>query len=175
MGTVVGLDLSLRASGVCALPTPWNQDMRLARVMHVGAELTKEATATMRIERMVRIANTIVAFCRSVNAGRVFIEDHAFGLSSTNNANQTIEMTGIVKAAIYTEIGSAVEPVHASRARKILLQQLPRKDIKKFAQANVKRLGGVVQSWSEDEIDSFVIANAGIMLTGGVAMTFPGT
>jgi hypothetical protein len=173
-GTVVGLDLSLRASAICALPCPWDHDMAAARVMHVGADLTKEATPRDRLDRMVTIADALLAFCKDVQARRIYIEDHAFGLASTSNANQTIEMTGVVKALLYTEWGIAPEPIHSAKARKILLQQLPRKDVKKFAQRNVKLLGGQVAEWTEDEIDAFVIANAGIMLAGGVAMTFLG-
>lgn len=174
-GTIVGLDLSLRAPAACALPCPWDLDMGAARVMHAGAELTKDATPAEHLERMLDIADAIVSFCHEVRAQRVYIEDHAFGLASTANANKTIEMTGIVKAWVKCKVGIAPEPIHSAKARKILLQQLPRKGAKEYAQRNVKRLGTYVAKWTEDEIDAFVIANAGIMLAGGVAMSFPGT
>lgn len=174
VGTVVGLDLSLRASAFCALPCPWDHDMSRVRVMHVGAALTKEATPFARISRMALISDALLAFCKEVQARKIYIEDHAFGLASTSNANQTIEMTGGCKLALFNDWGAVAEPIHSSRARKILLQQLPRKGAKEYAQRNVKRLGCVVATWTEDEIDAFVIANAGIMLAGGVAMSFPG-
>lgn len=147
--------------------------MKHALVMHAGAELSKDSTVEERLERMMKIADDIVGFCHRVGARRVFIEDHAFGLASTANANQTIEMTGIVKAAVKLSIGCAPIPIHSAKARSILLQKLPRKGAKDFAQRNVKRLKGVT-TWTEDEIDAFVVANAGIMLSGGVAMSFPG-
>lgn len=176
-GTVVGLDLSLTASAACAMPLGWDQNLKKLRTHIFGYKLEAEAPQKERIARMVSIADGILEFCREVQARFVYCEDHAFGAGG-RNANQTIEMTGIVKARLFDEWGVVVQPIVVSSARKTLLQHVPRGVgkgfAKKFTVRNVKRLGGPTASWTEDEVDAFVVTNHGLMLLGGTAMTFEG-
>lgn len=172
-GTCVGLDLSLTASAACAVPLNWNHDLALVKTYIVGRKLTLEATPQDALDRMLEIADGIFEFCRTVQARHVWIEQHAFGAQG-RNANQTIEMTGIVKAKLYEDWGIVVVPIVASSARKILLQRLPRKDVKKFAVRNIKRLGGQAATWTDDQCDAFCVVNAALMKIGGTAMTFLG-
>lgn len=179
-GSIVGLDLSLRATACAAIPLDWaTQDLAAVRMKILGAELTKTATREETIDRMIDIADGVIKFCHEVQARGVFLEDHAFGMGG-QNANQTIEMTGIVKAWLREHWGVAAIPVASASARKTLLQHVPSSRgqpkgfVKKFVARNVQRLGPVAQAWTLDEIDAFVVANHGLMVRGGVAMTFMG-
>ncbi len=120
---------------------------------------------------MVTIADGILAFCKEVRARAIYVEDHAFGKGG-RNANQTIEMTGVVKARLFDDWGAVVLPVASASARKTLLQNLVRSEVKAWVVKNVRRLGGPAMKWTPDEIDAFCIMNHGLMLEGGVAMTY---
>lgn len=170
----IGLDLSLRASAACAIPLDWGQ--RLDRVVTeiFGSDLKADAKEEERLRRIDEIATGVSRFIRSVStAPKIFLESYAFAQSGSH-AREVAELTGLVKWSLWKEWGEAPTPIVASRARKILLQKLPRKDVKSFVHRNVKRIPGA-DGWTNDEADSFTIANVGVMLMGGVAMTFEGT
>lgn len=179
LGHVVGLDLSLTATGMCALPLDWSFALEEVKTSTCGYALDAGATARERIVRATEIADAVFDFCKAHQARAVYVENHAFGAGGAR-ANETIEMTGIVKAKLFDDWGIVVEPVVASSARKTLLQKLPsprgqkRGALKAWVVANVRRLGGPALGWSEDEVDAFVCANMGLMLRGGTAMTFLG-
>ena len=171
--TVVGLDLSLTGTAACALPIGWDHDMYRARTMKAGYMLPNDSTPEAYVQRLVSIVDAVVEFCQRRKAKYVFVEGYAFS-AMLSRAHSLGELGGVVKKDVYIRLQKVVTPIVVSRARKILLQKLPRADSKKFTIKNVKRLEGPSWGWSEDECDSFVIANAGLMMTGGVAMTFPG-
>lgn len=172
-GTIVGLDLSLRAAAACAIPFNWDHDLDNVQMEIFGEKLGTDATPLDYIQRIVTIADGVLAFCQRVQARKVYVEAYAFSQGG-RNATQLAELGGAVKSRLYDEWGIAACPIVASSARKILLQKLPRSDIKKFVTNNVKRLGGRALGWTHDEIDALVIANAGLMREGGLAMTFEG-
>ncbi len=170
---VVGFDLSLRATAACALPLEWDLDLERAVTTTSGYPLDSEADAEALIRRVDHIVRDLVLFCGVYRAKHIFIEGLAFSQQS-NRAHALAELHGAVKLTFFRELGIVVEPFTASFARKVLLQKLPKKDSKAFTLANVRRFTAVAE-WTEDEIDAFVVANAGLMRTGGVAMSFPGT
>lgn len=178
-GCVVGLDLSLRASACAAIPFAWGHDVSRVKMKILGRELSRDASEQDHVDRMIEIADGVIEFCRDVQARAVFMENHAFGMGGAN-ANRTIEMTGIVKAWLRDQWATTGVPVHSASARKTLLQNVPngRGEKKGFVKAyvarNVRRLGGPTLAWTEDEIDAFVVANHGLMVSGHVAMTFSG-
>lgn len=172
-GSVVGLDLSLRASAAAAVAFNWDQKLVSVKTRTFGCELEDASSQRERIQRMVNIADGVLAFCKETQARAVYVEDHAFGMGG-RSANQTIEMTGIVKARLFDDWGVVVVPVASASARKTLLQHLVRSDVKKWVVKNVRRLGKESLHWSDDEIDAFVIMNHGLMVQGGTAMTFLG-
>ena len=125
--------------------------------MIVGQDLEAKAPQVERAKRMILIADAVVDFCKEVRASIVYVEDHAFGAGG-QNANQTVEMTGVVKVRVYEALGIAAMPVAASSCRKTMLQKLVRSNVKKWVVRNVRRLGGPALKWTDDEIDSFVVS-----------------
>lgn len=171
--TVVGLDLSLTGTAACALPLGWDHDMYRARTMKSGYMLPNDSSPEDQVKRLITIVDDVVDFCDRRRAKHVYIENYAFS-QKQSRAHALGELGGTVKKEVYQKLGLVVIPVVASRARKILLQHLPRADSKKFTIKNVKRLEGPSWGWTEDECDSFVVCNAGLMFVGGTAMSFPG-
>jgi len=170
---VVGLDLSLRAAAVCAIPIGWGQDLTKVVTAVFGASLTQDATTRDRLERLIQIAHDIELFCIHHKATHVATEAYAFAARSSS-AHALAELGGVVKTRLLDHLDIVTESIVASQARKTLLQKLPRKKVKEYTLRNVRRLGGVTKTWTDDEIDAMVIANHLLMTCGGVAMTFEG-
>lgn len=174
---VVGIDLSLRAAAACAIPCPWDFDMKKVRMVRAGYALTNDASPRDKIERAIQIAHDVCVFCVNVKALRVAIEEYAYAAGGSN-AHLTVECGGHLKADILQTLDVAVYPVQASTARKVLLQRVPGKmgpgKTKPWVVANVKRLGGPALEWTDDEIDAFVVANTVLEHAGATALSFPG-
>lgn len=171
---VIGLDLSLRGPAAAWLPRDWKGDTRQVRIGGGwGLDLEIGAPYAERTQRMIRIADGVVAFCKANPAEGIYIEDHAYK-AQTSRATETHEMTGVVKADVFRAIGLPVIPIQAPTARKILLQKLPRSNVKQWVEDNVRRLGGEAVYWTADQVDAVVVANAGADLLGWTALSFPG-
>lgn len=178
---VVGVDLSLRAAAACAIPCPWDFDMKKVRMVRAGYALKKDATNRDKIDRGIQIAHDVSVFCVNVKALRVGLEEYAYAAGGAN-AHQTVECGGMLKADVMNTLDIDVYPVQASSARKILLQkgrlagdELKKwGDTKKWVEANVRRLGGPALEWTHDEIDAFVVANTVLEHAGATALSFPG-
>ncbi len=172
--TVVGLDLSLNAAAACSLPIKgWKQSPASACVFQVGRKLQRGSSQKEQLDRIEFITQNLVDFCKRVHARRIYIEDYAFS-QGQSMARAIGELGGVVKHEIRKQLHIVVSPVVASHARKIMLQWLPKKDVKPYVVWNVKRLGGSATGWTDDQIDAFVVANYGIMRSGGQAITFEG-
>jgi hypothetical protein len=172
-GTVVGLDLSLTGAAACALPCPWDGDLSRVRMMPMaGYKLTNDATVTDQRERIIDIRDRVLDFCKSVQAKRITVEAYAF--SASGKITMLAELCGVVKIDLWENWGVSVESVHASSARKLLLQKLPARDSKLFVKVNVQRLGGPALGWTMDQIDALVVANHALS-TVGTALSFPGS
>ncbi len=184
-GYVVGLDLSLRAAGACAIPVGWD-GMSLGRIRMAvfGGEL-KDPTEHQRLERMHGIAKGIAEFCRALTPHglapvHVFVEQYAFSRGQAHS-HLLGECGGIVKYRLWRKLNLVAMPVINTSARKTLLGIIPKKDpvtkkaikAKEIVWKNVRRLGGSACEWTNDEVDAFVVANHGIMLLGGTPMSFP--
>lgn len=172
-GTVVGLDLSLRGSAACALPCPWDGSIKHVRQMKpAGYELRNDASALEQLERIIEIRDSVLDFCREVQARKVWIEDYAF--SASGKITMLAELAGNVKMELHENWGVVVEKIHASSARKILLQKLPKADSKKFTEVNVRKLDGQTKDWTGDQVDAFVVANA-CLSSVSTALSFQGS
>lgn len=172
---MIGLDLSLTSAGMVAIPLGWNHDMSKVAVGTCGYPLTHEATLEDHYDRYLQIAHDVSLFCVNHKARHVYAEDHAFGAGGASSA-RTKEMTGIVKAELYDDHDLVVVPVQAARARSVLLGRVPRQGkgkTKGYILRNVRRLPWTTY-WNDDQCDAFTIANYGVMVSGGTAMTFPG-
>lgn len=174
---VVGLDLSLRSTGLCALPVDWDFDLRNVKMGRTGYELRKDSTPKERIERLAQIAHDVSVFCVNAKAIRIGQEEYAYGAGGSR-ALELAESGGAVKVDLLETLGLASYPVQASNARKVLLQHVPRLGkgkTKPWVIANVRRLGPIAETWTEDQCDAFVVANTVLMHAGYTAMSFPGT
>lgn len=171
---VIGLDLSLRAAAACSIPLNWDQDLKKVTMAKFGYELDEDATERDKIDRLISIAHDVCVFCINEKAHRIAAEAYAFSAQSSS-VTKLAELGGHVRADVLQTLDIAIETITPSRARKVLLQNCPSRDSKKFAVRNVKRLKGPTKHWTEDECDAFVIANCLLMHAGGVAMTFEGT
>lgn len=173
--TIVGLDLSLNAAAVCALPVNWQYQMAEIRTHVVGYGVAKTDDEDARVERLDRIAASIVAFCKANKATHVAVEEYAFS-QGQSRAHALGELGGVVKLEIRRAFGKAPLPIVASSARKLLLQKARMKGVKDktYVVHNVRRLGSIAMRWTDDEIDAFVIANAMIERTGGIPLTYEG-
>lgn len=170
----IGLDLSLTGSAACWLPWGWEGDTGAVRHATWGYPLTKEATLEEQVDRMIHIAEGVTAWCREHPHRNVYVENYAFSQASTS-ATTLRELGGIVKAEFRRRLGKVPIPVTASSARKTLLQRLPKAKLKQFTEDNVRKLGGEALYWNADVVDALVCANHGVMLEGGVPLSFLGT
>lgn len=171
--SIIGLDLSLRSTAACWIPPGWEGDINAVIMTSVGQELTKEATNEQRIERILAIADHLVAFYLKFGADAVYIEEYAFAAISSR-ATELHELGGVVKLKLFEVCGFAPQPVTASTCRKTLLQKLPKKDQKQFTEDNVRSLRGDALYWNGDMIDAFCVANHGLKVEGGIPLSFEG-
>lgn len=162
---VIGLDLSLRGSGVVVLPSEWDpkkpwHDLSFARL---GEEGKKEGF--MRVSGIVGYVEQMVEQCISVgarNRTKVFVEEHAFSMGLQKYAYARAELVGAVKHALWGGYGIETYPVVASHARKLLFGKMPRmarKEWKKVIEVELGKMGAPFED--EDCRDAFLIANAG--------------
>ena len=168
---VVGLDLSLRAAAAAKVTLPWDGDLEDVVTRVIGDEVSKDSAPEAYARRLDLIAKSMVDFCDGADV--VYVEEYAFSQMS-KRAHSLGEVGGVVKLELFRRLGHAPIPVTASTARKTMLQKLPRKGVKEFTMRNVRRLGAPADRWTEDQIDAFVCLNHGVMLQGGIALTFAG-
>ncbi len=170
---IVGLDLSLRGSAACWMPAKWKGDTTKLEMGTFGYPLTKDATLSEIMDRYLAIANGIVEFVKLRTTRAIYVEDYAFSMRSSSTA-VLHELGGVVKVMLYQATGMVPIPVSASTCRKTLLQKLPKKDLKKFTEQNIRRLKGEALYWDADQVDAFCVVNHGMMKEGGVPLSFLG-
>lgn len=146
---IVGLDLSLTATGICLLDVEGEPSFSV-----VGHGLKRTAKQRDKIERIVDIVSAIVDVVSDCSSKpRVAIEGYAFGARGAQN--DLGELHGAVKLQLW--LGHGIEPViiPSSRARKIVLGKgrLPKNEIVEMLTnrgINVK---------DHNEADAFVVAS----------------
>jgi len=168
---IVGLDLSLRSAAGAKVRLPWDGDLEDVQTCVVGVDLENDATPEDVARRLEIISSRLVDFCG--DATSVFVEEYAFS-ARKSRAHAIGEVGGTVKLDVFRRLGHAPKPIPPATARKTMLQKLPGADVKSWVVRNVRRLGGPTGGWTDDQIDAFVVMNHGVMLKGGVALTFAG-
>lgn len=149
---VLGLDLSLRRSGLCVI-YPTNDQMTV-RTWSVGAELERGASLRQQIERLGGIAAeaaNAVVFHRVTHAvieGSAYMKYGAHGLG---------ELSGVVKYVLTAFSQVAIEVVPPMTARKALLGRAThgKVPVRQYA----KERWGL--DLPPDEADAFAVANWG--------------
>lgn len=165
---IVGLDLSLSAAGMVAVPENWGGDWSKLHRQHVGHRLPSDVSEARRIGRLHQITIEIVKFVQRHRASTVILEEYAFA-SATSHAHALGEIGGATKLALATQAGCIVDTVHSATARKLLLGKLPRKDVKVHVRVALDQMG-MPKTWTDDEADAFVVANWKALQLGAYAL-----
>lgn len=170
-GVILGIDLSLTGAGMVALPLLWQGDW--GRVAHhtAGEKLSKDAPEALRIGRLKRICDEIIAFATANRCTAAIVEQYAF-TSMHSHAHSLGELGGVVKHQLAERVGLLVDVVSPSSARKLILGKVPRKDVK-IAVVHALTKMGMPLEWTEDEADAFVCANHAASSLGGFAFVVP--
>lgn len=158
MPVLIGLDLSLTSTGVCALPLDWDCEPRRCRVATVPFKHTPRDDQ-MRAMRLASVAKQTLALARELAAGEGIA---CWGVESlpTHGAHAVAplgELHGVIRFLLL-EAGQRLITVPQSIARKLLMGTLPRKDAKEIVRQTVTNFDGC-GSWKGDEVDAFVVAN----------------
>jgi hypothetical protein len=168
---VLGLDLSLSAAGMVALPSTWDGDWSRVARHWVGESVPKDAPESRRIGRLHRISSEILAFASRHGCTTAAVEGYAFGAKFERE--RLGEITGAVKLALATRGGLVIEDVvQPMTARKLMLGKNPPRDPKAVVRAFLLDRG-MPREWTEDEVDAFVVANWKLALAGGPAFRMP--
>jgi hypothetical protein len=158
MSVALGIDASLRAAGLVAIPFDWGCDWsRVARAT-VGEALPQHASVIQQVRRVVDIVHEVRSFARRHNVTHVWMEDYAF--DGSQRAHSLGELGGAVKAAVVVDLALPLVTVTASAARK-LLGTMPRAKAKDHAHTLLTRAGAPLE-WTRDELDAFLAANWGL-------------
>ena len=171
---VGGFDLSLTATGMVAVPERWGggvrqEDWSRIAVAKAGHGLRKDAPERERVARLEDIETAILAFVAEQKVKVAVIEQYAF-TSMLSHAHALGELGGVVKVALQ-RAGVEIAVVSPASARKCLGKQ-PRAQAKVWAQQRLYR-AGAPKSWTEDQLDAFVIANHHLAENGGDAVIIP--
>lgn len=164
---VLGCDLSLRSTGLVALPADWNCDWTRVAVAAAGYPLSQDASVRESMQRLMDIREDIIEFAQQHQATHAMVLGYAFNKADTSRLAAAGELGGIVKVALLEaslDVGVVVE----SRAR-TLLGKAPRKDAKVWATQRLLA-AGAPKAWLLDQFDAFVAANWGVSELGGKAL-----
>lgn len=157
MTTLVGLDLSLTATAMVAVPLDWDGEFRRVHSAVIGERLTKGASVAHHAARTQSLADRITGYCIGHRASVAYIESPAFNMRTSQHALG--ELHGVVKVTLLAS-GIDVRVAQVSSVRKFLLGRIPRG--KGAAKAAVKAAlvaAGAPEGWSLDEFDAMAVVN----------------
>lgn len=173
-GPVLGLDLSLTASGVVIIPENWELcDWGALKFQVFGSKLSKDAEPHEVIGRLRSIAESIVAFATEHGAEYAFTEGYAYGAQGQSHY-QLAELGGAVRVLL-AQRRLIVQVVASNTARSYLmgslLKGIERKDHKAEAGKALRSAGLILDTL--DKYDAFIVANAGLgCVLGKVGISF---
>lgn len=164
---VLGIDLSLRGLGLCAVPTDWDLDPRRVRAVTLAVPLRKDATTREQVERLRSLALDVRTWAVRVGATRAWVESYAFNMA--HGAHYLAELGGVVKLELMRECGLDIAVANMSSARKLLYGRIPPRGIpqaqRKAWLLEPLRLAGL-QLDNDNEGDAFCVANWGLSELG---------
>jgi Holliday junction resolvasome RuvABC endonuclease subunit len=153
----VGLDLSLRSTGLCVLSSVGAP----LRVASFGAPLERGSTHKQKIQRLSaltkRVLDEIEPYAKEPNGVSIAIENYAFGARGAQN--DLGELHGCIKLQIYHVFGIVPLIVTASSCRKIVVGKgnTKKEDAFKYAVLALNDLGHLA-TINGDEADAYLIA-----------------
>ncbi len=151
--TVVGIDSSLTALGLCAIPDSWEpNDWK-----RITARTVVTRPGSSDVIRFDHLASCVASFCDSVEADYVYIED---ALVYRGNTKRLCKLSGAIELAVWRECHIEVVPVPVSSARKLLLGSVPRGELAKtVVLESLRSLGGRFED--DAQSDAFCVGNFG--------------
>lgn len=157
--TAMGLDLSLRATGIIILEPSGD----VQRVDTVGQELPRSASQKARVGRLAHICDMVELFFEVGHPDLVAIEGASF--ASRYGQACLAELHGAVKLALWRRWGIAPIAVPVARARcDVLGSSLQgkgkgkgKRGLKKAVRAAVRQVYGI-DFKDDNQADAFVIA-----------------
>jgi hypothetical protein len=157
---VIGIDPSVRATAIVAVPLDWGGDWE-----KVKTRVVKGAPASVLYDRVMRnrrIIQEVAEFLAGKGQASAFIEDYAY--SMTNRAHHLGELGGMLREVVCMSVPEVTEVV-VSRARKVLLGKLPKNNQKRAVHEALWEAGARFKTI--DEYDAMCIANYGLSTLGG--------
>jgi Holliday junction resolvasome RuvABC endonuclease subunit len=156
----LGVDVSLRGTGLCLLPAGWfargKPDWSVVKTETIGYGLNLDATENERAKRLLHIAGAVKLFARRYDADHAVIEQYAFSKRGAHT-RAIGEVGGCVRVGLHAE-GVDLHVATASEVRKCLLGHNPTKLVKVPVQRFLKRMGAPFAD-RPDECDAFALAN----------------
>jgi len=170
MHGVVGLDLSLKRTGMCYVPPNWEGDAASLRLESVETTRDKPAygkphiLARIDTERYLKIADKVVRFVKEGGTRDVAQENYAYSPVQdkdgkpvqSSSVTKLAELGGTIKTQLLLACQAAVIPIAANTARAWLTGGLkrgkPKEQVDRFLQSRGLRF----ENW--DEMDAFVVA-----------------
>lgn len=158
----LGVDVSLRGTGLCLLPANWyahgKPDWSVVKTTTIGYGLTLDATENERAKRLLHIAGAVKLFARRYDADHAIIEQYAFSKKGAHT-RAIGEVGGCVRVGLFAERVD-LHVATSSEVRVRLLGSLPpaAKNPKLPVQRFLRELGAPFAE-KPDECDAFALAN----------------
>lgn len=161
---VVGIDPSVRRTGLVAVPADWRGDWSRVSSSTIGVPLQKDAGEEVRARRNGEIAREVIRFAERFRAKEVWIESYAY--ASATAAHTLGELGGVVRLEL-VRAGIRPRVANMSTARKLLLGKVPRgrEAVADEVKRVVRDAGGELET--DDERMAFVVANYALSLVKG--------
>jgi hypothetical protein len=172
----IGLDLSLRAAGICVIEPEWEPgEWDRIHVRVAGYDFDPKVhsgDAKDKIERLSSISDAVVevvSHWSTVGPLAIGVEDYAWGM--LQGAQYLGEVGGVVKVSIFRSCGIVPLAVNSSSWRKLLLGLGRGKGIKAEVHRRLK-IAEVPKTWTGDCMDAMGVANFVRSEHGLSALTF---
>lgn len=173
MELYVGLDHSLTAFGLAAVPADWGLDFDRVR------RVTLETKPGPTVPRRAALARDVVewvkreaAYARApLTAVHVLVEGGIFMRGKAETIRSQERLAGVVEHELERELGLHVAVAEQRSVRSLFMGASASRgrgsgDV---AQALMRELVGA--SWDEAELDAFLVANYGMAEAGGAFVT----
>jgi Holliday junction resolvasome RuvABC endonuclease subunit len=157
----LGVDVSLRGTGLCLLPANWytrgQADWSVVKTVTIGYGLAQDADENTRADRLLHIAGAVKLFARRYDADHATLEQYAFSKQHAN-MRAIAEVTGCIKAGLHAE-QLTLHTATSNEVRSRLLGYVPKgKQVKKPVQQFLRDLRAPFAELP-DECDAFALAN----------------
>src|SRR5262245_50249239 len=157
MSVIVGLDLSLTATGMVALPLNWDRNWSRVKARTIVTYPGENA-----LDRLLHIAKCVSSFVAASQGESIFVEDY---IKQGFNVGKLAELAGVVKVELRRVHGLTARPVNVSSARKLLIGSVPKGKLAKLIVLEACRSLGA--KFEDDaQSDAFAVANYGLSELG---------